>query len=110
MNDHYDAAVNIADADVYMLANHIGETAWRCLIEGDGPFDVGEPVNYPAEGDEFYQWYFVSSYLSDLLEDAGETILRIEDGDLWARKGCGYHVAYDIARALKAREAREGDE
>lgn len=103
-------ALNIFHSDVYMRANYIGEAAWRGLFEGSGPFQVEEPTNYPGEGDEVMQWYFVSRYLAGVLEEAGETVLGIEDGYLWGRTGCGYPVTDDIERVLRAMEAeRETD-
>jgi len=100
-------ALNIFHSDVYMRANYIGEAAWRGLFEGSGPFQVEEPTNYPDEGDEVMQWYFVSRYLAGVLEEAGETVLGIEDGYLWGRTGCGYPVTDDIERVLKALEPDE---
>jgi len=98
-----DLARNIYAEDVYMLANHAGETAWRAMIDGSDGYGlpIEEPKNMPGDDDEIMQWFFVSPYLAGLFEDAGETILEVNDGFLWGRRGYGYAVTDDIERALR---------
>jgi hypothetical protein len=113
--DIKERASNIFDSDVYMRANFIGEIAMdgaEGAMEAatDCPFEVDGPTHWPDEGEEVMQWWFVSGYLAGVLEGFGETILRIEDGYLWGRKGCGYPVTDDIELVLKAMDAEgEGD-
>ena len=108
--DIKERASNIFDSDVYMRANYIGEIAMAGAFGESGPFDVAGPTYWPDEGDEIMQWYFVSGYLAGVLEEAGETVLGIEDGYLWGRTGCGYPVTDDIVRVLEAMEADEDEE
>jgi hypothetical protein len=56
-------------------------------------FEEGEDGE--LEGKEIFQWFLVSSWLAEKLEEIGEPVLRLEDACWWGRTQCGIGLTED---------------
>jgi len=71
----------------------------------DELLELAYAFNFEPEPQEIYQWWIVSDWLADKLEQHGEPVLRNNFGVWWGRTCCGQAiesdgVIQDIAKEL----------
>lgn len=106
----------IVDHNVYANVSCLVERAlssggeWECA-----GYSYDNIVNLYEENEdgeetckEVMQWFSISDYLADVLEENNDVILRTDDGAYWGRTGCGYALTDDFLEIAEKIEKELG--
>lgn len=92
--------------DIYYNATWLVNDLIRAYYNGSNVESIDveelESLLYDPENDEYIevcQWWVVSEYLGEVLQEIGDYIVvDLPIGYLWGRKGCGYALSEDMEK------------